>query len=319
MRLIILMAAVVCPLFAATEWLKLTSSNFEMYSTADDKDARRTLEYFEQVRDFFMRVKSQQVTTRLPVTLVVFKNQKEYRPYSPHETAAAYYMGDEHRDYIVMGGAGQEQYPVAVHEYMHLLVRHSGLKMPVWLNEGMAEVYSTLKPLGGKILVGTPPQNRAYPLSQQKWIPIDRLLAVAHDSPEYNEKNRTGLFYAESWLLTHMLMLDNKYGQSVWEVRYRSLQRGIGKRARFSAYMPKRQPMSIKIFSPISEPTPSRGSCFRQSSRRSRSTIPARRLHLKPISRWPNLRRCCAAARKQKSAIPSWPRQIRTVGKSTKV
>ena len=30
-----------------------------------------------------MRVKSQQVTTRLPVTIVAFNNRKEYTPHSP--------------------------------------------------------------------------------------------------------------------------------------------------------------------------------------------------------------------------------------------
>ena len=53
-----------------------------MYTTAGSKDGRRTVEYFEQVRDFFMRVRSQQVTTQLPVTIVAFKNPKEYRPYT---------------------------------------------------------------------------------------------------------------------------------------------------------------------------------------------------------------------------------------------
>src|SRR5260370_7948379 len=26
--------------------------------------------------------------------------------------------------------------PAAIHEYMHLLIRHSGLNVPIWLNEG---------------------------------------------------------------------------------------------------------------------------------------------------------------------------------------
>jgi tetratricopeptide (TPR) repeat protein len=206
--------AALCPLQAASEWLKFTSPNFEMYTTAGEKEARRTLEYFEQVRDFFMRVKSQNVTTRLPVTIVAFKNQKEYKPYSPRETAAAYYTGDEQRDYIVLGAVGSEHYPVAVHEYMHLLIRHSGLKMPSWLNEGMAEAYSTIKPLGGQILMGTPPQGRGLALQQLKWIPTDRLLAITQEASEFDEKNRTSIFYSQSWLLTHMLMLDKAYGTS---------------------------------------------------------------------------------------------------------
>ena len=208
-----LLAAALCPLHAASDWLRFTSDNFEMYTTAGEKEARRTLEYFEQVRDFFMRVKSQNVTTRLPVTIVAFKNQKEYKPYTPRETAAAYFTGDEQRDYIVLGGVGTEQYPVAVHEYMHLLIRHSGLKMPSWLNEGMAEVYSTLKPIGDKVVMGSVPEGRGAALSQLKWIPLDRLLAMGQDASEFDEKDRTSIFYSQSWLLTHMLMLSKAYSE----------------------------------------------------------------------------------------------------------
>jgi tetratricopeptide (TPR) repeat protein len=210
---VLLFAAAVLPSYAASEWLKITSSNFEMYTTAGATDGRRTLEYFEQVRDFFMRVRSQQVTTQLPVTIVAFKNAKEYKPYTMRETAVAYFTGDEQRDYIVMSGVGSDHFPTAVHEYMHLLVRHSGLKLPVWMNEGIAEVYSTLRPLGEHILIGTPPQGRGYALAQHKWIPLDRLLTVTHASPEFDEKNRTGLLYSQSWLLTHMLMLGEAYAK----------------------------------------------------------------------------------------------------------
>jgi len=206
----LLAAAALCRLHAA-EWNKATSANFELYTTAGERDARETLQLFEQVRAFFMEVKSSSVTTRLPVTIVGFRNAKEYKPYALNEVAAAYYTGDEQRDYIVMSNPGIESAPTAIHEYVHLLVRHSGLKMPIWLNEGFAEVYSTLKPVGGKILLGSIPQGRTYALAQEKWLPLPALFAVAHDSPEYNEKNRAGILYAQSWLLTHMLTLEPRY------------------------------------------------------------------------------------------------------------
>ncbi len=195
----------------AAEWIKLQSANFELYTTSSEREARETLETFEQVRDFFMRIKPSSVTTRLPVTIVGFRNPKEYKPYAPNESAAAYYNGDEQRDCIVMSDLGSEHTHVAIHEYMHLLVRHSGLTMPVWLNEGFAEVYSTLRPLGGQILLGSVPSGHYLQLLHEKWLPLSALVNVQYDSPEYNEKNRIGMFYAESWLLTHMLAIDDGY------------------------------------------------------------------------------------------------------------
>ncbi|HYO84193.1 MAG TPA: tetratricopeptide repeat protein [Bryobacteraceae bacterium] len=209
MALLLLLGAV--PACAASEWLDIKSPNFQLYTNARAGDARKTIEYFEQVRDFFMRVKSTSLTTRLPVTIILFRSAKDYKPYSASEVASAYYLGDQSRDYIVMSGGGEENYPIAVHEYMHLLIRHLDLKLPVWLNEGIAEVYSTMKPLAGKVLVGSVPQGRGYSLANEKWLTPEQLFGVRHDSPEYNEKNRSGILYAQSWMLTHMLMLDQRF------------------------------------------------------------------------------------------------------------
>jgi tetratricopeptide (TPR) repeat protein len=199
------------PLLAGAEWTSVKSPNFELMTTAGSGDARRTLQYFEQVRDFFIRIRPAMVQPRLPVTIVVFRNDKEFRPYAPSEAAAAFYSGDQARDFIVMSGTGTDHYPAAVHEYMHLLLKHMELKLPAWLDEGIADVYSTLQPYGGKIAIGIPPRGRALSLSHEKWLPLRTVLAVGHDSPEYNERNRASIFYAQSWMLVHMLSLDPRY------------------------------------------------------------------------------------------------------------
>lgn len=107
-----------------------------------------------------------------------------------------------------------DHYPVAIHEYMHLLVRHTGAHLPVWLNEGMAEVFSTLKPVGKKVLVGELPMGRVQTLNSQKWLDLGSLTGATQDSPLYNEKNKASIFYAQSWLLAHMLLLGPDYRPS---------------------------------------------------------------------------------------------------------
>ncbi len=48
-------------------------------------------------------------------------------------------------------------------------------------------------------------------LALSKWIPLQTILTVDHNSPYYNEKNKAGSFYAESWAFAHMLMLKPEY------------------------------------------------------------------------------------------------------------
>jgi len=199
------------PALFGAEWIKMNSANFELYTSSTEAEGRQTLEMFEKTRDFFLRVKASTVVSQLPVTLVLFDSAKEYRPYSPRANAPAFFVGDEERDYIVMSDPGEQRSRFAVHEYVHVLVRHSGLKLPVWLNEGMADVYSTMQVDNGRISLGAMPKDRIYSLTHDSWMRLPALVRITHQSPAYNEDNRIGIFYAQSWLLAHMLMLGDGY------------------------------------------------------------------------------------------------------------
>jgi hypothetical protein len=52
-----------------------------------------------------------------------------------NESAIAFYLNGCNRDYIVMRSVTEENYPVAVHEFTHLLVEHTNVNPPLWFNE----------------------------------------------------------------------------------------------------------------------------------------------------------------------------------------
>ncbi|MCX6586146.1 MAG: hypothetical protein NTX13_06160 [Acidobacteria bacterium] len=87
----------------------------------------------------------------------------------------------------------------AGHEYLHLLVKHSQLSLPLSRNEGLAELYSTIDEFGGKIRIGNPIPAHLYQL-RTGWLPLKNVLknvlAVGHDSAEHNKREHAGLFYA---------------------------------------------------------------------------------------------------------------------------
>lgn len=193
-------------------WIKLTSPNFEMYACAEEKKGREAILYFEQVRTFFLKALGlKDVPAAQPLRIVAFASDKDFEPYSPNEVAAAYYATDGRRDAIVMPATAVESYRLAVHEYTHHIVRHANAKPAIWFNEGLAEVYSTMKPAGKKVRVGDILVGHLLELRRSPWIGLQDLTAVGPDSPLYNEKQRAGVFYAESWALTHMLLLSKEY------------------------------------------------------------------------------------------------------------
>ncbi|HEY4088092.1 MAG TPA: hypothetical protein VGM43_19285 [Bryobacteraceae bacterium] len=193
------------------KWIRLTSEHFEMYSAADQKKSAETLEYFERVHDFFLAASPVRPPANFPVRIVAFRDLDEMHMYAPNPSVAAYFAPGPVRDTIVIANPSPDNYPTAVHEYMHLVIRHSGLRAPLWLNEGWADVYSTLKPVSDGVAVGDLITRYMPFLNAAQWFTLEQLQLVTNQSREYNESSRTGMFYAESWALTHMLFLSPDY------------------------------------------------------------------------------------------------------------
>jgi tetratricopeptide (TPR) repeat protein len=196
---------------AEPRWVRVVSPNFEVYSSAGAGSAREALKQFEQVRSFFFQVAGHAPAKAVPVRVVVFGSAKEYDTVRFNEFADAFYQPTADRDFIVMSPRTAGTYAAAIHEYVHLVVRHSNLQFPPWLNEGIAELYSTIQEMSGKVLVGSMIPGRQQALLMDKWIPLATIVAADQNSPFYNEKNKAGSLYNEGWALTHMLALRDGY------------------------------------------------------------------------------------------------------------
>jgi len=196
---------------AEPKWIRVPSADFEIYSSAGEGDTRRVLQSFERVRNFFEQATGSKGKRREPVHVIVFGSKKEYTQYRPNEFAEAFYTQIAGRDYIVLGSANDAVFPVAVHEYVHLIAQNAGMKLPPWLNEGIAELFSTLRPVGDKVLVGTLIPGRMQALLRENWVPLAAIVSADRNSSYYNEKNKAGSLYNEGWALTHMLDLSQSY------------------------------------------------------------------------------------------------------------
>ena len=212
MRFLIAMCIVAVNASAADpRWIRLQTESFEIYSTASEGNAREALRQFEEVRSFFPRASGEDAKKSPRVRIIAFNSQKEFEPYRINEFATAYYQKSAERDTIVMSHLGPETWPTAIHEYVHLVAQHAGLKAPPWFNEGLAELYSTLRPVGAKTIVGDLIPGRMQALLREKWVPLAVILAADQGSPYYNEKDKAGSLYNEGWALTHMLLLSEDY------------------------------------------------------------------------------------------------------------
>lgn len=199
-------------------WITMQNENFRVYSTASERATRDVLNQFERVRGFFTQFIQVVPDKSVPISVVIFGSEKEYQPYRLNAYAIAYYSRESDRDFIVVGQLGEQSSQIATHEYAHLVFEHAGFSLPPWLNEGLADLYSTLRPAGADTEFGDVLLGRLQELNRVPWVPMETILAADQKSPYYNEAKQAGSLYDQSWAFVHMLATTEKYRFKFWEM-----------------------------------------------------------------------------------------------------
>jgi len=211
----LLLVAFNVPASAKDTWTSVHSQNFFLVGNASEKEIRQVATRLEQFRDVFTRLFAKlNFTSPVPTTVIVFKSQSAYKPFNPRNDAGYFQPGPD-VNYITLTteqrNSEDDPFRIIFHEYVHLLVNNTMKDAPLWFNEGLAEYYSTFyvdeerKAFLGKVI-----PNHVLYLREQKMLPLSALFAVDHNSPYYNEGNKRGVFYAESWALVHYLIQADK-------------------------------------------------------------------------------------------------------------
>jgi len=140
----------------------------------------------------------------------VFAAEREFRSYAGGPlTEGSFHSGTE-RDYILLP-AGLGLTRIATHEYVHRVLNHSAPRFPLWLDEGLADLYSTLEVKGQTALVGLAIEAHVAKLANRSWLTAKELEHAGENTALLNERDRAGIFYAQSWALVHMLKLGGKW------------------------------------------------------------------------------------------------------------
>lgn len=218
LTIFLLLVAFANPVQAKDKWIKVQSKNFTLISNANEKSVRQVATRLEQFRHVFSKLfPNLKFTTPVPTTVVVFKDDKSFSPFNISSNVAGYFQASDDVNYIALStetNGEQTPYTIIFHEYVHLMVNNNmSDNVPVWFNEGLATYYSTFEIEDDtKITLGKIKNSYLYLLSQERMLPLRTLLTVDHNSPHYNEADKTGIFYAQSWLLMHYL-IQNEGGK----------------------------------------------------------------------------------------------------------
>jgi tetratricopeptide (TPR) repeat protein len=197
-------------------WLRVESAHFVFFSNASERSSRRIAINLERLRDVLVQLNpGMQVDSGRPLNIYVFADNLALVPYKPlHDgkpaNVAGYFLGSQDATYMVLQAEmGMDIEHLLYHEFLHSVMDAGGDRRPLWLSEGVAEFYSTFHATDQHAEIGRALEDHIRTLREAGMIPLSQLFAVTHDSKDYNEGYRQGIFYAESWALVHYLLMSN--------------------------------------------------------------------------------------------------------------
>ena len=197
------------------KWIEVRTDHFRFFSNAGKSATRRVAVDLEELRAVLGQLTDYELHSPIPTLIYVFRHERSFAPYKilyqgKPAAISGYFAAREHANYIAINADSRDASEIVFHEYVHYVSANSLGYLPTWLSEGLAEFYSSFEVVDDTVYLGLPIMRHLALLRGSTPIPLDQLLAVDHGSPLYNEKDRKGEFYAESWALVHYLLLGNQ-------------------------------------------------------------------------------------------------------------
>jgi tetratricopeptide (TPR) repeat protein len=209
------------PVRVSKDWKRLRTPNVDVVGNASDQELRTALKQIEDFRGGLLALfPGLKLTSRLATTMVVLKDFNSFRTFQPRdergrrrENIAGYFTTTPTMNYMVLGAYGDRDATLQVvfHEYTHFIVQQNFRSLPLWVNEGVADFYSTFRSnyKDGQSLVGGAPAGRLGTLRERGVMPLDRILTNDGAAAVYRDPGMIQAFYAQSWALVHYLQLGN--------------------------------------------------------------------------------------------------------------
>lgn len=198
-------------------WSSVRTNHLFVIGNADPENLRRVAVWLEYFHAAFARLVSRNVIdSSVPTTVIVFRDDASFTPFKPTYNGrpaaiSGFFQPGDDVNYIALSlDPRGDPYATAFHEYVHLHVKDNVPGAPVWLNEGLAELYEALQFSGTDAIIGMPEHNYLALLRGAEMLPLKTLFSIGTDSPHYNERDKAGIFYGESWALVHYLMFGDR-------------------------------------------------------------------------------------------------------------
>ncbi len=202
------------------DWKQLQSPHFLVSGNSSGGVLSDTAVHLEIFRDTVSRLfPAVREASPHPTRVVVFRNDgafHEFKPRDPRgrvmDTVAGYLTTHADANYIVLAARpdSAQTARVVLHEFAHYLIHGAAPRVPRWLDEGLADLYSTIQiDEDGRVQFGQPIRGHLARMRRGLILPVDRLLSARGETTIFGDMREQLTFYAQSWALAHYLTLGH--------------------------------------------------------------------------------------------------------------
>jgi Tfp pilus assembly protein PilF len=204
----------------AATWCHLETPRFAVVSQLNERDTLAWAKEFFEFTQALQDLSHIDEQLRPQLTLVLFAREKDFRGYTPllpdgsRRNVSGFFAKRDR--WAIAGLCGQlddqDTRHTLFHEGVHWFMSPMEQYVPLWMEEGLAEVFSTFSVEKGKARWGEAIGDHVLLLNTTSPMPIAKLVLVSPGDRLLNEDSRVGVFYAQSWALVHYLLFGEHAG-----------------------------------------------------------------------------------------------------------
>lgn len=203
---------------AAASWREIRTDHFTLVGNGSERELRSVALELERFRVIVQATPGMKNTDPIvPVMVFAVRGEEEFRSIAPptHSKVAGYFQNVGIRVQLVIRLDTQDSIRTAYHEYHHLLMDRGVPAVPVWLLEGLAEIWEGIRIDGNRIDVGHPDEilRHLALLRPRNRLSLADVVSAGHESKYYVQEAYKARFYAHAAVLTHMLLFEEADGE----------------------------------------------------------------------------------------------------------
>lgn len=224
---------------ADQSWLRISSDHFSVLTDAGPKKGHEILARFEQMRAMFAQLLlRKKIHMAQPLEIIAIAGVDRYAQLAPQPNGnpiaeSGFWLRGEDRVFIVLNASDSDCWRPVEHAFAHYLLDYNYPPTQPWFDEGFAEYFASLNFTPKKVELGSDPELpkpapvglTAAPadaglkslteiLDSPVWLNLTDLLEMKNRVVGGQEGTHHTLFYAQSWMLVHYLLNQNKLSET---------------------------------------------------------------------------------------------------------